>query len=180
MPIDRRRLRSFVAVGGLTTRCRVERQSHAPGACSNSLLLRIGGWGERTNARQPLAIDAGRYGSAHSCGSGEWAAASATGRRAGNALPNIGRPLRDDSSDASSWITSQCSARTPSSRRMTSSTIQFVGWPIPENRPWTNHKVVFGQHHARLVPERWRDASDQVEKALATRRDVRAMLNVVR
>src|SRR6266849_5159554 len=53
----------------------------------------------------------------------------------GNVLPNIGRPLFDDSRVASSWITSQCSTRTPSLMRTMSATIQFAGWPTSENRP---------------------------------------------
>jgi len=43
----------------------------------------------------------------------------------------------DCSREASSWITSQCSTRTPSWMRRMSAAIQFTGWPEPENRPCT-------------------------------------------
>src|SRR5712664_3145131 len=55
----------------------------------------------------------------------------------GNASPNIGRPLRDCSREASSWMTSQCSTMTPPSIRRMSAAIQLTGAPNPENRPWT-------------------------------------------
>jgi hypothetical protein len=54
----------------------------------------------------------------------------------GNLSPNIGRPLTDASFVTSSWITSQCSASWPFSRRTISTTIQFAGRPKPLNRPW--------------------------------------------
>ena len=57
--------------------------------------------------------------------------------RAGNELPNIGRPLLDRSWVASSWMTSQCSTRIPSSMWRMSAAIQFAGAPNPEKRPWT-------------------------------------------
>src|SRR5262249_25840389 len=41
--------------------------------------------------------------------------------------PNMGRPLFDCSFVASSWITSQCSTRMPSSIRRMSAAIQFTG-----------------------------------------------------
>src|SRR5260370_15695190 len=50
--------------------------------------------------------------------------------------PNIGRPLFDSARAASSWRTSQCSANTPSAMRTMSAAIQFLGSPMPENRPW--------------------------------------------
>src|ERR1700676_1473714 len=53
----------------------------------------------------------------------------------GNAVPNIGRPLTDVSRVASSSMTSQCSAKTPFSRRTISTTIQFAGRPRPVMRP---------------------------------------------
>ena len=56
--------------------------------------------------------------------------------QAGNLSPNIGRPLRDCSRVVSSWMTSQCSASTPSSMRTMSATTHAAGWPIPLNRPW--------------------------------------------
>src|SRR5205814_9480480 len=52
----------------------------------------------------------------------------------GNLSPNIGRPLRDCSRLASSWMTSQCSASTPSSMRTMSATTHATG-PKPLNRP---------------------------------------------
>src|SRR5260370_4012137 len=54
--------------------------------------------------------------------------------------PNIGRPLFDSARAASSWTTSQCSANTPLAMRTTSAAIQFLGRPVPENRPWTMTK----------------------------------------
>src|SRR5229473_6444516 len=54
----------------------------------------------------------------------------------GNLSPNIGRPLTDASFVTSSWMTSQCSASWPFSRRTISTTIQFAGRPKPLNRPW--------------------------------------------
>src|SRR6266446_7092519 len=56
-------------------------------------------------------------------------------RYTGNESPNIGLPLLDCSPVASSWMTSQCSTRTPSSIRRMSAAIQFTGAPNPENRP---------------------------------------------
>src|SRR5712671_2778549 len=57
-----------------------------------------------------------------------------------NARPNIGRPLFDCSCVTSSWITSQCSTRTPSSMRTMSAATQFTGRPKFENRPCTMTK----------------------------------------
>src|SRR6267142_2333766 len=51
--------------------------------------------------------------------------------------PNIGRPLLDSAWEASSWRTSQCSTRTPSTMRRMSAAIQLFGRPCPEKRPWT-------------------------------------------
>jgi hypothetical protein len=56
----------------------------------------------------------------------------------GNVVPNMGRPLTDASFVASSSMTSQCSASWPFSRRTISTTIQFVGRPMPVNRPWSS------------------------------------------
>src|SRR5712692_3691587 len=55
----------------------------------------------------------------------------------GKVFPNMGAPLFDCSSVASSWITSQCSTRIPSLIRTMSAEIQFNGSPKPENRPCT-------------------------------------------
>jgi hypothetical protein len=44
-----------------------------------------------------------------------------------NFSPNMGSPLFDSALVASSWITSQCSRRTPSLMRRMSAAIQFVG-----------------------------------------------------
>src|SRR4029077_14629727 len=67
----------------------------------------------------------------------------------GNLLPNIGRPLLDDSRVTSSSITSQCSARTPSSMRTMSAVIQFAGWAWPEKRPCTITK----SPSATIIPD---------------------------
>ena len=53
----------------------------------------------------------------------------------GKILPNMGRPLTDSFCVASSWSTSQCSARRPFSNRTMSAAIQDAGLPIPVNRP---------------------------------------------
>src|SRR4029077_3523250 len=53
----------------------------------------------------------------------------------GKVFPNMGAPLFDCSSVASSSMTSQCSARTPFSMRTISAAIQLTGRPIFENRP---------------------------------------------
>jgi hypothetical protein len=68
--------------------------------------------------------------------------------------PNMGRPLFDSASVASSWITSQCSASNPFCRRTTSATIQLLANPWPEK-------------------------PDEIKKPTAARGDVGAMLNVV-
>ena len=44
-----------------------------------------------------------------------------------NFSPNMGSPLFDSALVASSWITSQCSRKTPSLMRRMSAAIQFVG-----------------------------------------------------
>ena len=54
---------------------------------------------------------------------------------AGKVSPNMGSPLWDWERVASSWMTSQCSASSPSATRTMSVTIQLVGWPIWEKRP---------------------------------------------
>src|ERR1700680_3011655 len=74
-------------------------------------------------------------------------------------------------------MTSQCSARTPSWTRMISTTIQFTGWPIPKNRPWTITK----SPSASITPGSYLSGGGMLmlKGALATRRDVGAMLNVV-
>jgi hypothetical protein len=66
-----------------------------------------------------------------------------------NFSPNRGRPLYDDARVASSWITFQCSTSTPSAMRRMSAAIQAVGWPNPENRPWT----VTGSLSATIIPD---------------------------
>src|SRR5882672_1811971 len=49
-----------------------------------------------------------------------------------NLSPNMGFPLLDCASVASSSMTSQCSTRRPSLMRTMSAAIQFAGWPCPE------------------------------------------------
>src|SRR6266436_6497456 len=64
----------------------------------------------------------------------------------GNLSPNIGSPLFEAARVASSWMTSQCSARTPFSRRTTSTTIQLgVPAPRPEKRPCNIKKSPFAK-----------------------------------
>src|SRR6266446_10691486 len=91
----------------------------------------------------------------------------------------MGRPLFDDSRVASSWITSQCSASTPSTRRRMSAAIQAVGWPNPENRSW----IITRSPSATIIPGSYfsvgGDALDQIEQAFASGRDVSAVLDVV-
>ena len=60
--------------------------------------------------------------------------------------PNIGKPLFDSSLVTSSWITSQCSRRRPSSMRRMSAAIQFAGRK-PENRPWTGGRFQADSFH---------------------------------
>jgi hypothetical protein len=43
-----------------------------------------------------------------------------------------------------------------------------------------DHEVSLGHDRSRFVLQRWRDALDKVEKTLAARRDMSAVLNVVR
>src|SRR6266478_3864709 len=93
--------------------------------------------------------------------------------------PNIDRPLFDSERAASSWRTSQCSANTPSAMRTTSAAIQFLGRPVPENRPCTMTKVTFGHDHARLIFEGRGRTLDEVEETFAARLDVSAVLDVV-
>ena len=100
------------------------------------------------NGRWPSAIPSRLKGSCmvnceapdptHHDGTGPFRSAYATRSNVaseGNLDPNIGSPLRDVANEASSWMTSQCSFRTPFSRRTMSTTIQSDGRPIPENRP---------------------------------------------
>jgi hypothetical protein len=70
-------------------------------------------------------------------------------------LPNIGRPLTDSASVASSWRTSQCSASLPSSMRTISVAIQAAGRPLPVKRPWAiTYVVAFGHDQLVLVARR--------------------------
>src|ERR1700722_2845405 len=66
----------------------------------------------------------------------------------GKVFPNIGAPLFDCSSVASSWITSQCSTSIPSSMRTISAAIQFTGSPRSLNRPCTMTKLL----SAMMIP----------------------------
>src|SRR5258705_6799795 len=43
-----------------------------------------------------------------------------------------------------------------------------------------DHKVSLSHDHSRLVLQRWRDAFDQIEQTFTTRRDMSAVLDVVR
>src|SRR6266478_4152217 len=91
--------------------------------------------------------------------------------------PNIDRPLFDSERAASSWRTSQCSANTPSAMRTTSAAIQFLGRPVPENRPWTMTK----SPSATITPGSYlrRGSTPDKEETFAARLDVGAVLNVV-
>src|SRR6266478_8057628 len=92
--------------------------------------------------------------------------------------PNIDRPLFDSERAASSWRTSQCSANTPSAMRTTSAAIQFLGRPVPENRPCTMTKSPSATI-ARLIFEGRGRTLDEVEETFAARLDVSAVLDVV-
>src|SRR5260370_20279759 len=67
--------------------------------------------------------------------------------QSGNLSPNIGSPLFDCFLVASSWITSQCSRRTPLLMRRMSAAIQFADRK-PENRPW----IITNSPSATIVP----------------------------
>ena len=45
--------------------------------------------------------------------------------------------------------------------------------------PVHDHQVSLSNDHSWLIPERWREALDEVEQALTTGSDVRAVLDVV-
>src|SRR4029077_13263538 len=96
-----------------------------------------------------------------------------------NPSPNIGRPLFDCSCVASSSITSQCSARSPSLMRTMSAAIQFTGWPKPEKRPCTITK----SFSATISRDSYFRVGGMLlislNRPFATRFDVSAVLNVV-
>ena len=46
--------------------------------------------------------------------------------------------------------------------------------------PVYDHKIVFGDNFSRFIPKSWRNALDEIKEAIATRRDMGAVLNVVR
>src|SRR5436305_7097768 len=78
----------------------------------------------------------------------------------GNASPNIGRPLRDCSREASSWMTSQCSTMTPPSIRRMSAAIQLTGSSESRESPVDDDDIPLGYDHPRLVFQRRREALD--------------------
>ena len=97
----------------------------------------------------------------------------------GNLAPNIGRPLCDSASVASS-----CSIPVFHQHAVSHSD-NIGGDPISRasssRKPTMDDRViVFSNDHTRLVLQRRRCASNQVEQAVAPWRDVRAVLNVVR
>jgi hypothetical protein len=98
----------------------------------------------------------------------------------GNVVPNIGRPLRD--SALGRFILQNI----PVSREHAVGYSDDIGGdpisgPSSSRKPaMDDHVTVFSNDQARLVLQRrWR-APNQIEQAVAPRRDVRAVLNVVR
>src|ERR1700722_1870788 len=73
---------------------------------------------------------------------------------AGNAGPNIGKPLTDVSRVASSSMTSQCSVKRPFSKRTISTTIQFAGRPRPVMRLVQHQQIPFDQDCSVLISHR--------------------------
>ena len=45
--------------------------------------------------------------------------------------------------------------------------------------PVYDHKIFIGYNHSRFILQRWRDALDEIEQAVATGRDMSAVLDVV-
>src|SRR5580765_1028179 len=45
--------------------------------------------------------------------------------------------------------------------------------------PVHDHKIFIGQNHSSFILQRWRDALDEIKQAVATGRDMSAVLNVV-
>src|SRR6266404_2320222 len=97
-----------------------------------------------------------------------------------NSSPNIGRPLCDPCLVTSSSITSQCSASIPFSMRTISAAIQFAGRPKLRKSSVHHDEIPFSHNRSMLIFEGRRKALNQIEHALAPRRNVRAMLDVVR
>src|SRR5262249_29365595 len=92
---------------------------------------------------------------------------------------NIGRPLRDCSAVASSWMTSQCSAFSPFSVRTD------VGDDpcrrTEANEPAVqNDEVAARRRKVVLVAQRLRHDLDHAEQPFTPWRNVRAMLDVTR
>src|SRR5580704_8747070 len=46
--------------------------------------------------------------------------------------------------------------------------------------PVHDHEVPLGHNYSRFVLQRWRDALDEIEQTLTTRRDMSAVLNILR
>src|SRR5258708_29096858 len=52
--------------------------------------------------------------------------------------------------------------------------------PKAREPPVDNHEITLGENQPRLILERERNAFDEIEKAIASGRDMSAMLNVMR
>ncbi len=92
----------------------------------------------------------------------------------------MGSPLFDDSREASSWITSQCSTR-----NAVLDAENVRGNPVhrlaeARKSPVRDHKIFFDHNRSRFVLQRWRDALNEIKQSLRTRCDMSAVLNVVR
>jgi hypothetical protein len=97
---------------------------------------------------------------------------------AGNVPPNIGRPLRDGSRVASSWMTSQCSASTLHShdvgndpRRRQAVTAE----PAVED-----NEIAGRRRNVVLVAQRRGQGLDQVKEPVTAGRNMCAVLDVAR
>ena len=53
------------------------------------------------------------------------------------------------------------------------------GCPEPRKTPVNDHELLVGNDRSWLVLQRWRDALDEIEQAIATGRDMSAVLDVV-
>src|ERR1700732_4966164 len=91
----------------------------------------------------------------------------------------IGRPLFDSAFVASSCKTSQCSARRPFSILTISAAIQATSRRFLRNA-LDDDIVALRDDELIFVTQRTRCAPDQIEQSIATRFDVRAVLDIVR
>ena len=100
--------------------------------------------------------------------------------QAGNLSPNIGRPLRDCSRVASSWMTSQCSASTSILHAHDVGDDPRRRQAVTAEPPVENDEIAGRRRNVVLVAQRRGQGLDQVKEPVTAGRNMCAVLDVTR